>query len=103
MLDDLIFRVANAIFIRRNKSLVEAYQQMHGRLPDIANPKHYTERMLWRKIVDRNPQFVLFSDKLATKDYVQRLCPDLAVPAHRSGLEAMRMRFPPIFYVAMFM
>jgi hypothetical protein len=78
--DNLIFKVANSIFIKRNKGLVQAYQQRHGRLPDIANPQRYTERMLWRKIVDHSPKFVLFSDKLATKEYVQRLCPDLAVP-----------------------
>jgi len=78
--DNLIFKIANSIFAKRNKGLVEAYQQRHGRLPDIANPQHYTELMLWRKIVDHNPQFALFSDKLATKEYFQRLCPELAVP-----------------------
>jgi len=36
--------------------------------------------MLWRKRVDRNPQFVVFSDKLATKDYVHERCPGLAIP-----------------------
>ena len=80
IIDDLIFTVANAVFTRSNKGLVDAYQQIHGRRPDIANPLRYTERMLWRKIVDHNPQFVLFTDKLATKEYVRRLCPELAVP-----------------------
>jgi hypothetical protein len=36
--------------------------------------------MLWRKIVDHDPKFVVFSDKLATKRYCQRICPDLPVP-----------------------
>jgi hypothetical protein len=36
--------------------------------------------MLWRKLVDRNPQFVCFSDKLASKEYSQRRCPTLAMP-----------------------
>jgi hypothetical protein len=36
--------------------------------------------MLWRKAVDHNPQFVIFSDKLATKEFMGRCCPDLPVP-----------------------
>jgi len=32
------------------------------------------------KIIDHNPQFVLFSDKLATKDFFKRPLPDLPVP-----------------------
>ncbi len=49
-------------------------------MPNIANPKRYSERMLWRKIVDHNPLFVVFSDKLAAKDYCRSLCPELAIP-----------------------
>jgi hypothetical protein len=36
--------------------------------------------MLWRKLVDHNPQFVVFSDKLATKDFIRGRCPDLPLP-----------------------
>jgi hypothetical protein len=36
--------------------------------------------MLWRKIFDHNPIFTTFCDKLATKAYMQRICPDLAIP-----------------------
>jgi hypothetical protein len=39
--------------------------------------------MLWRKVFDHNPQFVVFSDKLATKEYVREKCPGLAVPRTR--------------------
>ncbi len=78
--DDLIFLVANLVLRRKNKRLVRSYRQLHGRWPNIANPQSYTERMLWRKVVDHNPQFVVFSDKLATKEYIQRRCPELLVP-----------------------
>ncbi len=30
-------------------------------------PGSITERMLWRKLFDRNPLFVTFADKLATQ------------------------------------
>jgi hypothetical protein len=36
--------------------------------------------MCWRKLVDHNPQFVTFCDKLATKDYFDTTCPDLLYP-----------------------
>lgn len=49
----------------------------------MALPERYSERMLWRKAVDRNPLFVVFSDKLATKDYIRERCPDLALPRTR--------------------
>jgi hypothetical protein len=78
--DKHIFAVANAVFTRKNKGLIQNYRQRHGRQPDIANPRRYTELMLWRMIVDRNPQFVVFSDKIACKEYVKRRCPDLLVP-----------------------
>ena len=60
--------------------LVWYYREYFGRTPNIADPQRYSERMLWRKILDRNPQFVVFSDKLATKDYIKKRCPDLPVP-----------------------
>jgi hypothetical protein len=78
--DDFIFAVTNAVFYARNMGLVRRYRRAKGRLPNIANPQRYSERMLWRKTVDHNPQFVLFSDKLATKDFLKVRCPDLPVP-----------------------
>jgi hypothetical protein len=48
--------------------------------PNVARPGTLMERMLWRKLFDRNPLFVTFADKLATKDWVAARCPGLAVP-----------------------
>ncbi len=78
--DPFIFAFANALFRRKNRTLWQSYRQRHGRQPNIANPQLYTERMLWRMIVDHNPQFVLFSDKLTAKEYVKRRCPELLLP-----------------------
>lgn len=76
----LLFAAANAILYAKSARLVWRYFWRHGRLPNIANPGKFSERMLWRKIVDHNPQFVIFSDKLATKEFWRRHCPDLPVP-----------------------
>lgn len=78
--DKVIFAVVNAVFYACNLRLVRRYWRKLRRLPNIANPQRYSERMLWRKIVDHNPQFVIFSDKLATKEFLQRHCPELALP-----------------------
>lgn len=80
LFDGLIFTLVNVWLYAGNFRLVRYYWRYIRRLPNIANPQRYSERMLWRKLVDHNPQFVLFSDKLATKEYFQRLCPELPLP-----------------------
>jgi len=77
--DSCILAVANAALCVRQRRIVRDYWRRTGRLPNIASPHHYSERMLWRKVVDHNPQFVVFSDKLATKRFIQERCPDLPV------------------------
>ncbi len=78
--DDFVFAVTNAVLCVKNMGLVRRYRRTIGRRPNIANPQRYSERMLWRKIVDHNPQFILFADKLATKAFLKNRCPDLPVP-----------------------
>jgi hypothetical protein len=56
------------------------YRRQARRWPNVARPGGITERMLWRKLFDRNPLFVTFADKLATKEWVAARCPGLAVP-----------------------
>lgn len=78
--DDFIFAVMNAILYAKNFRLMRHYRRRYRRFPNIANPHTYAERMLWRKTVDHNPQFVIFSDKLATKEFLLERCPELPVP-----------------------
>lgn len=80
MLTRLILALSNATLYAANPVPVWRYHRRFRRLPNVSNPQRYSERMLWRKIVDHNPKFVVFSDKLATKGYCQRICPDLPVP-----------------------
>jgi len=41
--------------------------------PRVALPRTYNEKMLWRRLFDRNPAFVQQSDKLAVKDMFRAL------------------------------
>lgn len=77
MLEKLILAAANAVLYARHPRPVWRYCKQLRHLPNVANPARYAERMLWRKILDHNPQFVVFSDKLATKEYCRSVCPDL--------------------------
>ena len=56
------------------------FRRRAGYFPNIALPVSYHEKMLWRKIFDHNPLFVVFGDKLATKAYTQSLIPDAKIP-----------------------
>jgi hypothetical protein len=47
-------------------------------LPNVVLPGDINEKMFWRKVFDHNPDFTTFCDKLAVKDYVKKLMPDLA-------------------------
>jgi hypothetical protein len=56
------------------------YLRRMKRIPDVAVPRLYSERMLWRKLFDRNPDFVTFSDKLACKRWIAARLPALPIP-----------------------
>jgi hypothetical protein len=44
-------------------------------------PRRFSEKMQWRKLFDLDPIHKVFSDKIATREYVaQRLGPDAVVP-----------------------
>jgi len=78
--DRLIFAAANAVLYATNMNMVRRYRRTLHRLPNVAAPQLYSERMLWRKLVDHNPLFVVFSDKLAMKEFFRHRLPDLPLP-----------------------
>lgn len=41
-----------------------------GRELDLDNPKSFNEKLQWLKLYDRNPLYVITSDKYAARDYV---------------------------------
>jgi len=80
LIDNLIFAAAEIVLYQQNKRLVKCHRGASGVNPKLANPERYSDRMLWRKIVDHNPLFVVFVDKLAAKEFVRQTCPDLPLP-----------------------
>lgn len=70
----------NGFCCLRHPTLVRQFVHYQKRFPAIALPRDYYDRMQWRKIFDRNPLFVTFSDKLATKDYIAGILPGLRLP-----------------------
>ncbi len=57
------------------------YWAAHGRLPNLRRPTRFTEKVVLRKLYDRNPLFPLCSDKHAVRRYVRdRIGDDTLVP-----------------------
>jgi hypothetical protein len=65
-----------------DKRFVERrHAEVFGRLPDLAQPRTFNEKVLWRKVYDRRPVFRTLSDKVAVRDYVAaRVGPEHLVP-----------------------
>lgn len=49
-------------------------------LPNPVVPGSFSDKMLWRKIFDRNPAFVPMTDKLQARKLAQHLRPDIRLP-----------------------
>ena len=80
-MSDHLFSVTLDVFCYlRYPQLAWHFLRGTRRLPSIALPRDHNDLIQWRKIFDQNPLFVTFSDKLATKDYIKRTCPTLALP-----------------------
>ncbi|BCG95058.1 hypothetical protein [Mesorhizobium sp. 131-2-1] len=73
----LVLAAARLLLTLRHPALVARFVKKLGYLPNPAAPRSYHELMLWRKIIDRNPLFVTLTDKLAAKDHIRRVCPEL--------------------------
>jgi len=77
--DRLLFGVTNAWFYLTRPLFVMRCHRHLGYWPNLAMPMRFAELMQWRKLVDRNPRFVTFADKLATKDWIAARLPELAI------------------------
>ena len=76
----IALKLFNVLLCVRHLPQVLRFRRKVGYFPNIAHPRRYHEKMLWRKLLDHNPVFRVFCDKLATKDYVRAVCPSLQVP-----------------------
>ena len=62
------------------------YLWRHGRLPNLSDPRLFTELVQLRKLCDRNPLMPLLADKVAVKAFVaDRLGRDWIIPTLWSG------------------
>lgn len=72
--------LANLYAYCRHPNQIRRFWKRTGRLPNVGFPASLPERFLWRKLFDHNPVFAEVSDKLRSKAYARRHCPQLAVP-----------------------
>jgi len=56
------------------------FRRSLGFWPEPAWPTRLNDKFHWRKIFDRNPSFVECSDKLAAKEFVRRINPEIEIP-----------------------
>lgn len=61
----------------RHLPMLLRFRRRMGYWADPAWPRTHNERMLWRKLFDHNPAFVVLSDKVAAKPYIAERCPGL--------------------------
>lgn len=53
------------------------HRQKIGAWPNAGHPGTLTEKLMWRKLFDRNPVFVTVTDKLGGRHYVAERAPEL--------------------------
>ena len=51
---------------------LKRFKQHHGYLPNLLAPKTFNEKLLRRKIFDRNPRFAPMADKVLVKEFVSK-------------------------------
>jgi hypothetical protein len=52
------------------RQLRAAYADAHGRELHLFRPRYFSEKINWRKLFDDRSEFILFSDKLATREWI---------------------------------
>lgn len=48
--------------------------------PNLRSPSTFNEKVNWRKLNEFEPLFTIAADKIASKDWVTQLCPNILVP-----------------------
>jgi hypothetical protein len=72
-------QAVNALIYLRYPRQIAKFRKRVGYYPNIALPGRYHEKMLWRKIFDRDPAFSMFCDKLASKQFYLTHHPDVPI------------------------
>ncbi|MDR1697899.1 MAG: hypothetical protein LBR37_03185 [Erysipelotrichaceae bacterium] len=53
--------------------LIGQYQAVFKRMPNLDEPRSYNEKLLWIKLNYHNDSYKILTDKIAVKDYLERL------------------------------
>ncbi|RYG97478.1 MAG: hypothetical protein EON57_13700 [Alphaproteobacteria bacterium] len=77
LLDEAVFALANASVWFGDPAFALLCTLRLGRIPDFARPRGHNELVQWRKNFDHNPDFAIFCDKLAARDWARRRVPEL--------------------------
>lgn len=82
--------------------IARVYRRVFGRWPNLVRPQTFSEKLLYKRLFDRRPLLKVWSDKLATRDYVrarlgtdQHLVPLIGV--FDTPDEVARFAFPDSF------
>lgn len=80
MLDRLIIIITGIWAYIWYFRIVCMYRGRVGAWPNPAFPTKLDEKFLWRKIFDRNPEFISVSDKLESQLVARRKCSEIELP-----------------------
>lgn len=64
-----VWRVVSPLLSDRRFDQLQ-YLAQFGRLPDLAAPSTFNEKVLWRKLYDHRPLFTKLCDRVAVREYV---------------------------------
>lgn len=78
--DRIVFALWRLAALLRHPRLHWKYLRRMRHLPDLAEPRRFAERMLWRKLFDRDPLLRILSDKLAVKAWWAEHAPEIPTP-----------------------
>lgn len=80
LISRLVILIADLWIYLARPRLVRRFRKKLGVWPRAGCPRTYWEKMLWRKMYDRNPLFTTLSDKLKAKDFARARCADILIP-----------------------
>ena len=73
-------RLANLCVGLRWNTNTTNYIRAIGKPPNYVSPKSWTEKVQWRKVFDRNPLLVTYTDKVLAREYMREIAPEVAIP-----------------------
>jgi hypothetical protein len=72
-----ILWLATVFIALRHPVMMLRHRQKLGKWPNAGWPRGLTEKLMWRKLFDRDPQFVTITDKLTARAFVADRSPAL--------------------------